>query len=217
MRTAKAEPGLSVEDLVDDVAKKGNVGRHEVARHLYWLWREEAKLRLEDHQPPSTLVQYFKSLYSLWFWALAVLVALTASTIYLLPQTPPYVYLRYVLGSFFILYLPGFTLIEALFPERAPIQTGTKELDNIERIALSAGMSLALVPLIGLGLNYTPWGIRLDPIFLSLSLLTVALAAAAVVRRFSCFKMEAKATLESLSSRKPGGSAFRQDLDGKKA
>ena len=54
-----------------------------------------------------------------------------------------------------VLFLPGFTLIKTLFP--------TREIDNIERTALSIGMSLALVPLVGLLLNYTPWGIRLTP------------------------------------------------------
>jgi uncharacterized membrane protein len=61
----------------------------------------------------------------------------------------PIVYLRYILGSIFILWLPGYTFIKALFPE--------KELDSIERIALSIGMSIALVPIIGLLLNYTPF------------------------------------------------------------
>jgi uncharacterized membrane protein len=43
-----------------------------------------------------------------------------------------------------------------------------KGIDSIERIALSFGLSIAVVPLIGLILNFTPWGIRLEPILLSL-------------------------------------------------
>jgi uncharacterized membrane protein len=46
------------------------------------------------------------------------------------------------------------------------IKTSTENLDPIERIALSLGMSIALVPIVGLLLNYTPWGIRLTPIVL---------------------------------------------------
>jgi uncharacterized membrane protein len=33
-------------------------------------------------------------------------------------------------------------------------------LDGIERIALSFGLSIAITPLLGLALNYTPFGIR---------------------------------------------------------
>lgn len=62
-----------------------------------------------------------------------------------------------------ILFIPGYTLIAALFPQK-------NDLDLIERIALSFGLSIAVVPLIGLALNYTPWGIRLDPIVISLSI-----------------------------------------------
>jgi uncharacterized membrane protein len=49
-------------------------------------------------------------------------------------------------------------------------------------------MSLALVPITGLLLNYTPWGIRLLPITLSLLALTLTLtltlATAALVREY---------------------------------
>ena len=37
---------------------------------------------------------------------------------------------------------------------------------------LSIGFSIAIVPLIGFGLNFTPWGIRLEPVVIALILLT---------------------------------------------
>jgi uncharacterized membrane protein len=52
--------------------------------------------------------------------------------------------------------LPGFTFIKALFPAEVPIKTSSENMDTIERVALSFGMSLALVPIVGLILNYTP-------------------------------------------------------------
>jgi uncharacterized membrane protein len=63
-------------------------------------------------------------------------------------------------------------LIEALYPRR-------EDLESLERLALSIGLSLAIVPLIGLFLNYTPWGIRLAPITISLATFTEAMAIAA--------------------------------------
>ena len=89
----------------------------------------------------------------------------------------PYVYIRYVLGSIFVLLLPGYSLIKTLFP--------TREIDNIERTALSIGMSLALVPLVGLLLNYTPWGIRLTPVTLSLLALTTFLTITGLQREYT--------------------------------
>jgi uncharacterized membrane protein len=56
-----------------------------------------------------------------------------------------------------VLFIPGYVLVAALFPAK-------KEIDWIERIALSIGLSIAVVPLLGLALNFTPLGIRFAPI-----------------------------------------------------
>lgn len=70
--------------------------------------------------------------------------------------------LRYILGIPFLLFFPGYALIAALFPKRG-------KMSGIERVALSFGLSIAVVPLMGLVLNYTPWGIRLEPILYSVA------------------------------------------------
>jgi uncharacterized membrane protein/LysM repeat protein len=74
------------------------------------------------------------------------------------------------------LFLPGYTLVAALFPRKG-------DLDPSERIALSVGLSIAIVPLTGLALNYSPWGVRLDPILAFVTLFIVLAAVAAVLRR----------------------------------
>jgi len=84
--------------------------------------------------------------------------------------------LRQVIGIVFILFCPGYAFIAALFTKR-------KDIDPIERIALSFGLSIAIVPLIGLGLNYTPWGIRLTPILISNTAFTIIFLFIALVRR----------------------------------
>ena len=63
-----------------------------------------------------------------------------------------------------------------LFPEK----TG---LEDMERIALSIGLSIAVVPLIGLGLNFTSWGIKEVPLLTSLSVFTLLLSGLAYARR----------------------------------
>ena len=83
---------------------------------------------------------------------------------------------RIVLGLPFVLFFPGYTLVAALFPRK-------DDLDAIERVALSLGLSIAVVPLIGLALNYSPWGIRINPILAFVTLFIVLAAAAALVRR----------------------------------
>jgi uncharacterized membrane protein len=104
--------------------------------------------------------------------ACIVLALLLVALVYLMPD----ILLRQVLGLVFVLFLPGYAATAALFPEN-------EQIDGIERVALSFGLSIAIVPLIGLALNFTPWGIRLDPILASVSAFIVAVSAVAWYRR----------------------------------
>lgn len=101
--------------------------------------------------------------------------------------------IRTILGIPLVLFIPGYVLIAALFPNK-------NDLDGIERIALGFGLSIAIVPLIGLGLNFTPWGIRFGPIITSLILFTLSLLIIANFRRLELppeerFGVPLKATL----------------------
>src|SRR5690606_26719942 len=105
--------------------------------------------------------------------------AIMALAVLLLTLTPlSSLFLRIPIGLLMVLFVPGYVLIAALFPKKG-------DLDGIERIALSFGLSIAVVPLIGLGLNYTPWGIRLIPVALSIVAFTLLMAAVAYWRRIS--------------------------------
>lgn len=99
---------------------------------------------------------------------------------------------RVVLGVAFVLFVPGYALIAALFPEAGTAPTEESDegltergIDEIERAALSFGLSIAVVPLIGLALNFTPWGITLVPIMVGLSAFTGACLAVAAIRRWN--------------------------------
>ncbi|MGQ9588201.1 MAG: DUF1616 domain-containing protein [Thermoplasmata archaeon] len=84
--------------------------------------------------------------------------------------------LRQMLGLVFVLFLPGYAATAALFPEN-------EQIDGIERVALSFGLSIAIVPLIGLALNFTPWGIRLNPILGWVGSFIIAVSLLAWYRR----------------------------------
>lgn len=84
--------------------------------------------------------------------------------------------IRTILGIPMVLFIPGYVLIAALFP-------GRDDIDGIERAALSFGLSIAIVPLLGLGLNFTPWGIRIIPIIVTLVIFSLLLWAIAYFRR----------------------------------
>ncbi|MBS7632891.1 DUF1616 domain-containing protein [Candidatus Bathyarchaeota archaeon] len=147
--------------------------------------QSEGKIKLSKRLPqtPLKLNAYLQTGQAFWFWATLTTTFVTAATVFTIPEDLyPWVYIRYVMGIIFVLWLPGYSFTKALFPVQLPMKLSTENLDLIERVALSLGMSLALVPLVGLLLNYTPWGIRLASIVLSLLALTVVFATVAVVR-----------------------------------
>jgi uncharacterized membrane protein len=140
--------------------------------------------------------------------AVVVLTLLTAATVFVpwVNETP----LRIVFGLPFVLFLPGYAFIAALFPEsgESPVdeedaignsadgivdveaETDESEdngdrsgIDGIERVALAFGTSIAIVPLLGLVLNFTPWGIRLTPIMVTVAGFTLGATAVAARRR----------------------------------
>jgi len=88
------------------------------------------------------------------------------------------VVIRFVLGLPFLIFIPGYLLTLAIFPTKKSDQG----LGIMERIALSFALSIAVVPLIGLGLTFTPWGIQLKTIYLSIFTFIISVAAIAVIR-----------------------------------
>jgi len=81
-----------------------------------------------------------------------------------------------VLGLIFALFSPGYALVAAVFPKR-------HDLDIVRRLALGFGLSIVVVPLIGVVLNYTLWGIGLYSVLIALLIFIIAASAVAYYRR----------------------------------
>jgi uncharacterized membrane protein len=75
-----------------------------------------------------------------------------------------------------VLLLPGYALTGAIFPAK-------NDLEGIERAMVSLGMSIAIVPTMGLALNYTDWGITEIPILTAISVFTLLMCVVAYYRR----------------------------------
>ena len=107
---------------------------------------------------------------------LLVVVWLAAASAAIYLTTTDALPLRVVLALPLLLFIPGYCVIAALFPKDG-------DIDLIERFVLSFGLSMVIVPLIGLGLNFTSWGIRLEPILISVTLFTLVMVFLAYFAR----------------------------------
>ncbi|ELY42075.1 DUF1616 domain-containing protein [Natronorubrum sulfidifaciens] len=118
-----------------------------------------------------------------------VAVAVVAPIDYLSP-------LRVPLGFFFVFFVPGYVFVATLFPEAgSSVVTATsdepdtpssplrKRIDSLERLVLSFGSSVAIVPGLALLLNYTSWGVRTESVLLTAVTVTVFLTGTALIRR----------------------------------
>lgn len=133
---------------------------------------------------------------ALFLLDLAIVVVVT-----LLAVAPQYVpqlsgtLLRVGIGIVFVLFVPGYALVSALFPSRAPWGDGQlpelgeqanarlQDVSSPERIVLSVGLSLGIVPLVGLFLNFVAVSVTSGAVLQALGSITVFLIAVAVYRR----------------------------------
>jgi len=104
--------------------------------------------------------------------------------------------LRVILGIPLIIFLPGYALVSFLWPERSVEEINSsidseegdeksssfKGIDDLERIALGFGLSVAVLPLIGLAINYL-WEMSFVPILVSMLLFIIIIEGLAWLRR----------------------------------
>ena len=170
---------MQLENLVQELESELHYTKDRIVAKLIDL-KSDNKIQLVEKTPYAGFASYAFSPSALWYWF--ALIATILSLVLISVSTGLALYLRYLFGGLLVLFLPGFSLVELLYSKR-------KELDDLTRVALSIGLSLAIVPLTGLVLNYTPWGIRLLPVAVSLVGLTVILLTLALRRKHAYYKL----------------------------
>ena len=202
VKNVKSIDGLTVNEYIAR-QKSSRREANKSARELYRMMKSGI-VKIVDPKPPKTFKNFLISRYNLGFiTSLSILMVgiicvyateslnsiqqtiktmsatqtLISSSITILKR------MRYIFGSIIVLFLPGYSLVEALYP-------GEEDLTPLERLALSIGLSLAIVPLIGLVLNYTPWGIRLDPVLTAIATTTIMLLTISAYRKYMMLKLK---------------------------
>lgn len=112
-----------------------------------------------------------------WDFALSI-VWLVALIILVLSgnQIPGLAEIRLAFGVIYTFFVPGYWLQAALFPR-------IKDINMLERVGFSLGLSVGVVPLLALLLDRLPWGLRLWPILIGESGITLIFALAAAFQR----------------------------------
>ena len=169
----------SVGGLVGDMENELDVNRDAILSGLIDL-ASEKKVRIQVKTPFQKISSFALAPTSYWYWGGVIAAILSLGFVFATSGIA--LYARYALGGLLVLFLPGFSLIELLYAKK-------NELDDLTRFVLSIGLSLALVIITGLILNYTPFGIRLVPVAVSLSFVTILFLTIALKRKYSYYKL----------------------------
>ncbi len=162
-------------DVVKTLQKYDRTVTFEEVRDAIYQLKKEEEIEVFESNTEVSFLNYIKNISeSFPFWLTVLISSIMLITIYLLPQT--LTSFRIVVGGILVFLIPGYASIQLLFP--------AKDMEITQQVVLSVGLSLAIVPLIGLLLNYSPWGLRLEPVMVSLSTFGVGLSLAGAYRRF---------------------------------
>jgi uncharacterized membrane protein len=83
---------------------------------------------------------------------------------------------RAVFGMIYFFIVPGYAMQAALFPS-------SSDINRAARVALATGLSVSILPVLVLVLDWLPWGIRLWPALIGLNGLTLLFSIVTAVRR----------------------------------
>jgi hypothetical protein len=133
---------------------------------------------LEQPEMPKRI----KSETSNWYWIMIASTLVSAIAVLVIGEVGTLTYIRYVAASIIVLFLPGYALLRTISPSNAQTLGEPKNMYTITRLSLSIVLSIAIVSVLGLILDFSPLGVTLDSLVLSLSLFTVLFSTAALFR-----------------------------------
>ena len=162
------------------------ISEREIINSILKLQAEgKIELKAREKTPSEKTDSSLRRRALKWYGITVVFLVMTTAVVLVIPEDSyPAAVLRQIFGSIFVLWWPGFGLVKALFPSDSQRQT----LTSWEQVAVGVCMSIAVVAVVGLILNYTPWGVRLVPLVISLFSIAMLLATVGVVREYRTLK-----------------------------
>jgi len=191
VETVSGRGSIGVAELIEEVSRSLGCESSRVARAVRAL-EDDGVVDISESKRLESFSAYLASPNSAWSLGAMAAVAISLLLVVLpsgaLPfLSEPLMYLRYFFGSALVFFLPGYSLVRALFPNESPF-------DDLATIALSVGMSLTIGVLIGFVLGQSTLRLETVPITVSLALLTLALLLTGSKRRFDFYRLAGGAT-----------------------
>jgi uncharacterized membrane protein len=170
--------GMNVEDLYHLLRTEDPLITEKRMVDLIRRLASEDRVVLSELRPKKQLTRFLRMWeMNVYLYASLIISLATILSIYDVPSQFPFVMLRWLFASVFVIFMPGYAAVQALF--------GEAELDVLERIALSIGLSMVFMMSVGFLLNQTEGGLTLGPILISLVAVTVLFDLVALLRHYN--------------------------------
>jgi hypothetical protein len=179
---------ISVGKIVKELSQELDCDPDVVVQVLVSLIKER-KIVITEYNGCSSFLRYARSPYSDWFWWTIFLTLL--SLLFAFVDGGFGIYLRYFLSGLLIVFLPGFSIAELLYSSdtEIPILRST-EGSQIQKVAISVGLSLVLTPSIALILNNSLLKITMISLIVPLVVITLLCAIFALLRQYGKYKLK---------------------------
>jgi uncharacterized membrane protein len=169
---------LTVRELVDRVRGTSKLSEDDIMRCVLSLQAEGA-IMLKD----KVIAEKSDKENTLGFRITIIIGVIAALTAFVIPENLyPWIYVRNFLGIVFVFFLPGYAFVKVFLENSFNRDKALKDINRIEQIALSVGLSIAITSLMGLLLYYSPWGLNIEAIVITIFAITFILAAVGLIR-----------------------------------
>jgi hypothetical protein len=178
--TINKEKPETVQQLITIVHQETRLPENQIMKAIIELEGKRLSFR---NQPLSNLKSKASTSFAsfkLYAIILFLDIATALAVFNISEDSYPLVFVRYTLGLIFIFFLPGFAFTMVLFPTEYSKKSTSKNTLSLDRVALSVGLSIVFVIIIGLVSYHAPWGIGLTSIVTILVILTEVFATAAL-------------------------------------
>jgi hypothetical protein len=147
----KAFNRLTLDEVVRTSLDR-SVKAEKVIKDIYTLEKNN-RLTLIDPNFPKDFFNYFLSGYSVLFWIQLLFIVFFYFVTYYFVYEYPTVFIKYISSFLFILFIPGYALLNAIYYKKG-------EVERVQKISYILVISIVITAIIGLILNYSPWGIN---------------------------------------------------------
>jgi hypothetical protein len=140
-----------VKYLIEKIEEKHNIPKKKSIKIIIDL-EDEKKIKFITKKYNS-FIKYLLSNIVNRFWGIQLFCAsVFLLNIYRNPEILPLKYFQNLMGVIFLLFFPGFSFVDFF------IKDGNN--NGLEKILFSVGISLLIVPVLGILLNNTPFGLN---------------------------------------------------------